>query len=141
MENGSESTEKRKLAAVMFTDIKGFSKRMGEDEEGTFKLLKQQMSELKPIIQKKSFQPTFTEYMKQISLKKASSEVIGWRFQSQQIWQKLAVMCSCLQKLLSLKQWVLKRVPKNPYAWGKRGSQQKLGLLRVVSKNLSTMYY
>ena len=52
MENGSESTEKRKLAAVMFTDIKGFSKRMGEDEEGTFKLLKQQMSELKPIIQK-----------------------------------------------------------------------------------------
>ena len=52
MENGSVSTEKRKLAAVMFTDIKGFSKRMGEDEEGTFKLLKQQMSELKPIIQK-----------------------------------------------------------------------------------------
>jgi class 3 adenylate cyclase len=48
----SDASEKRKLSAIMFTDIKGFSKRMGEDEEGTFRLLKEQMQSVNPIIEK-----------------------------------------------------------------------------------------
>jgi len=52
MPENSEQGEKRKLSAIMFTDIKGFSKRMGEDEEGTFRLLKKHSEMINPIIKK-----------------------------------------------------------------------------------------
>ncbi len=43
-------TEKRKLSAIMFTDIKGFAKKMGENENGTFNLLIKYSHIINPIV-------------------------------------------------------------------------------------------
>jgi len=42
----------RQLAAIMFTDIVGYTKLMGEDEEKAFELLKKNRSVQRPIIEK-----------------------------------------------------------------------------------------
>ena len=44
------STEERKLAAIVFTDICGFTELMSKDEHKAMSLLEQQRSLLKPII-------------------------------------------------------------------------------------------
>ena len=44
------STEERKLAAIVFTDICGFTELMGSDETKAMALLDQQRALLKPII-------------------------------------------------------------------------------------------
>jgi len=41
----------RKLAAIMFTDIVGFTKIMGDDEKTALTILEKQQSLLNPIIQ------------------------------------------------------------------------------------------
>ncbi len=46
----AEDKEKRKLSAIMFTDMKGFSKEVGEDEEGTLKKLWRYEKVMKAII-------------------------------------------------------------------------------------------
>ena len=48
----SNSSEQRKLAAIMFTDIVGFTALMSRDEERTLRLLEKNRSVLKPFIQK-----------------------------------------------------------------------------------------
>jgi len=47
---GEEDEGKRKLSAIMFTDMKGFSKEMGEDEEKTLKKLWRYEKVMKSII-------------------------------------------------------------------------------------------
>lgn len=42
----------RQQAAIMFTDIEGYTALMGEDEQSAFKLLKQNRAIQKPIIEK-----------------------------------------------------------------------------------------
>lgn len=44
--------EKRRLAAIMFTDIVGYTSLMGEDEERAYQLLKKNRQVQKPIIEK-----------------------------------------------------------------------------------------
>jgi len=46
-----EAKERRKLSAIMFTDMKGFSKEMGEDEEKTLKKLWRYEKAMKAIIE------------------------------------------------------------------------------------------
>ncbi len=43
---------KRRLSAIMFSDIQGFSSMMGEDEEATLSLLDEHNSIILPIIEK-----------------------------------------------------------------------------------------
>jgi len=45
-------SQSRQLAAIMFTDIVGYTKLMGEDEQKAFKLLKKNRSIQRPIIEK-----------------------------------------------------------------------------------------
>ncbi len=44
--------QSRQLAAIMFTDIVGYTKLMGDDEEAAFKLLKKNRLVQRPIIEK-----------------------------------------------------------------------------------------
>jgi len=46
----AEEKEKRRLSAIMFTDMKGFSKEIGEDEEKTLKKLWRYEKALKSIV-------------------------------------------------------------------------------------------
>ncbi|NQV16561.1 tetratricopeptide repeat protein [bacterium] len=48
--NQKSSTPLRKLAAIMFTDIAGFTKAMSADEESTLALLRKKRSIIKPLI-------------------------------------------------------------------------------------------
>ena len=48
----SEITQKRQLAAIMFTDIVGYTALMGEDEDKAFALLKRNREIQKPLIEK-----------------------------------------------------------------------------------------
>jgi tetratricopeptide (TPR) repeat protein len=43
---------KRKLAAILSTDVKGYSRLMGEDEEGTLRTLNAHKEEAIPVFQK-----------------------------------------------------------------------------------------
>ena len=45
-------TQTRQLAAIMFTDIVGYTALMGEDEQKAFELLKKNRRIQKPIIEK-----------------------------------------------------------------------------------------
>ena len=45
-------TQSRQLAAIMFTDIVGYTKLMGEDEQKAFELLKKNRAVQRPIIEK-----------------------------------------------------------------------------------------
>lgn len=47
----SSNTKKRKLAAIMFTDIAGFTKLSSSDEEKAFALVERQRELLKPIVE------------------------------------------------------------------------------------------
>ena len=44
--------EDRRLAAIMFTDMVGYSKLMGEDEEKAFKVLRKNREIQHPIVKK-----------------------------------------------------------------------------------------
>jgi len=44
--------EDRRLAAIMFTDIAGYTKLMGSDEDKAFQLLRKNRNLQKPIIKK-----------------------------------------------------------------------------------------
>jgi class 3 adenylate cyclase len=44
-------TQKRQLAAIMFTDIVGYTALMGEDEDKAFALLKKNREIQKPLIE------------------------------------------------------------------------------------------
>jgi len=44
--------QSRQLAAIMFTDIVGYTKLMGEDEQAAFELLKKNRSVQRPLIEK-----------------------------------------------------------------------------------------
>jgi adenylate cyclase len=48
----NETTQKRQLAAIMFTDIVGYTALMGEDEDKAFALLKKNREIQKPLIEK-----------------------------------------------------------------------------------------
>ena len=48
----SELTQKRQLAAIMFTDIVGYTALMGEDEDKAFAILKKNREIQKPLIEK-----------------------------------------------------------------------------------------
>ena len=45
-------SQSRQLAAIMFTDIVGYTKLMGEDEQAAFELLKKNRNVQRPIIEK-----------------------------------------------------------------------------------------
>ena len=45
-------SQSRQLAAIMFTDIVGYTALMGEDEQKAFELLKKNRSVQRPIIEK-----------------------------------------------------------------------------------------
>lgn len=47
-----EESESRKLAAIMFTDVKSFSKKMGENEEAAMELLRTHDSIMKQVVEK-----------------------------------------------------------------------------------------
>jgi len=49
------STKERRLAAIVFTDICGFTELMGRDETKAMALLDQQRTLLKPIIRNIKF--------------------------------------------------------------------------------------
>ena len=44
--------EERRLSAIMFSDIKGFSRMMGEDQEATLRLLDEHNEIITPIIKR-----------------------------------------------------------------------------------------
>ena len=44
--------EKRQIAAIMFTDIEGYTAMMGQDEENTLKLIQKNRALQKPLIEK-----------------------------------------------------------------------------------------
>ena len=46
------SSLKRRLAAIVFTDIVGFTNLSSKDEEGAYNLVKKQREILKPIVEK-----------------------------------------------------------------------------------------
>jgi len=47
-----ETKQERKLAAIMFTDVVGYTSLMSTDEEKAFKVLKKNRSVQKPLIKK-----------------------------------------------------------------------------------------
>lgn len=50
--NSNTMSKSRQLASIMFTDIVGYTKLMGEDEQKAFELLKKNRAVQRPIIEK-----------------------------------------------------------------------------------------
>ena len=61
---------KRKLAAIMLTDIVGFSKKMGDDEERALEMLEHHNALLTPIIE--GFNGAILKYMG-VSVRRSTS--------------------------------------------------------------------